>query len=58
MALREQRHVQCVAALARLRETDLVAENGLSGAGGALDQIDTAFEDPATQNRIETRDAR
>jgi len=57
VALREQRNIQRVAALGRLREANLVAKNGFSGAGRALDDVDAAVENAPTEYRIQTRNA-
>jgi hypothetical protein len=52
MALREECDVECVATQSCLRKADLIAQNRFSGAGRPLNDIDAAFENTPTQNRI------
>jgi hypothetical protein len=56
VGLGQQRNIQRTALLGCAIETDLVGEDGFTGARGAMDDIDAAFQETSRQNLIQCVD--
>ena len=57
MAFRQHCAVERATTAARVIKANLVGEDGLAGAGRALDDVDTARQEPAAEHQVEARHA-